>query len=94
MKEKEVKTYKIEQKEKKEITKIWLTGLSIFLENEERKDESTNYQEYFIKYIIKIKDIITNISNAHFKQIFVRISELKNSSSIDSPLLSKNYREL
>ena len=67
--------------------------LFIFLENEERKDESSNYKEYFIKGIIKIKDIITNITNIQFKQTLDRISQLKN-SSLDSPLLAKNYREL
>jgi len=67
--------------------------LFIFLENQERKDESSNYEEYFIKCIIKIKDIITNITNTQFKHTLGKISQLKN-SSIDSPLLSKNYREL
>ena len=51
--------------------------LSTFLENEERKDKSSNYEKYFIKCIIKIKGIITNIFNTQFKQTLVRISELK-----------------
>jgi len=41
----------------------------------------------------KNKDIITNITNTQFKHTLGKISQLKN-SSIDSPLLSKNYREL
>ena len=62
--------------------------IATFLENEKSKDELSNYEEYFIKCIIKIHDIVTNITIRQFKQTLIRKSELKN-SAIDSPLLSK-----